>query len=517
MNAVFKKTLRSKSLRMSLVIGLIDFVLVWLIFKLTDRYIGQFSECAWERWALASAALWTLLGLVTGKLLFWKFRRRKYGVLSIAAIDVLTYLLCFVWLLPAFGVPMQSGPVPLVLIILIELLLFGEFRELVVNKMPLYYEPIVVGSQYEHGVESGTKLKEHTAEVDADILSLHNSIRTMSAAQLAKWIGSPQTSLPDGTFVARRFHADELPHDGQTPKRLVLCVDSFNNCPHINTFFNTANRCLADGGFLYIHGVTSAIKKQQILRSAPWGINYILAGVDYIWNRFIPKLESTRWFYMAVTNGKHRSFSRVEILGRICRAGFEIIDDDIREGQFFVMARKIKEPVEGDKPSYRILIRLHRVGYQGRIIDVYKFRTMYAYSEYIQNYAYQHLGLQDGGKLKDDFRVNFWGHLLRSIWLDELPMVLNLLKGDLKLVGVRPLSKHFYSLYTPEMQQLRIKVKPGLIPPFYYGEHRPVTLQDVMESERIYTESYLQHPFRTDWCYFWGSVRNILFGHARSH
>ena len=95
-------------------------------------------------------------------------------------------------------------------------------------------------------------------------------------------------------------------------------------------------------------------------------------------------------------------------------------------------------------------------------------------------------------------------------------MIVNVLKGQMKLFGVRPLSRHYFSLYTPEMQQLRIKVKPGLIPPFYYEAETPKTIEDVQASERRYIEAYLANPRTTDWKYFWGTVRNILFRHKRS-
>ena len=90
------------------------------------------------------------------------------------------------------------------------------------------------------------------------------------------------------------------------------------------------------------------------------------------------------------------------------------------------------------------------------------------FSEYIQDYIYHYQSLERGGKFKDDYRVNEAGHLLRRLWLDELPMVWNMLRGDMKLVGVRPLSRQYFGLYTPEMQALRTRTKPGLLPPFYY-------------------------------------------------
>ena len=55
-----------------------------------------------------------------------------------------------------------------------------------------------------------------------------------------------------------------------------------------------------------------------------------------------------------------------------------------------------------------------------------------------------------------------------------------------------------------------------VLPPFYYGGSRPDTIGKVQESERVYIEQYLEHPFKTDWRYFWGTVGNILFRGARS-
>ena len=229
-----------------------------------------------------------------------------------------------------------------------------------------------------------------------------------------------------------------------------------------------------------------------------------------------PKLRLTRRLYFAVTKGKKRTMSRVEILGRFYRAGFEVVDEQFREGEFFVTVCKVTEPVDDKAPSGSPIIHLRRIGKGGKEIVVHKFRTMYIYSEYVQPYIYHYQSLERGGKFKQDYRVNFWGRFLRRIWLDELPMVWNMLRGDLKLVGVRPLSRQYFGLYTPEMQQLRTRTKPGLLPPFYYDRHTPETIEDVQESERRYLEAYLKHPFATDWRYFWGIVGNILFRRKRS-
>src|SRR5690625_6535201 len=79
-------------------------------------------------------------------------------------------------------------------------------------------------------------------------------------------------------------------------------------------------------------------------------------------------------------------------------------------------------------------------------------------------------------------------------------MFINYFRGDLKLVGVRPLSTHYFELYPRELQDLRIQVKPGLVPPYYAD--LPSGLEEIQESEKRYLEAYLEHPWRTDIRYF---------------
>jgi lipopolysaccharide/colanic/teichoic acid biosynthesis glycosyltransferase len=139
---------------------------------------------------------------------------------------------------------------------------------------------------------------------------------------------------------------------------------------------------------------------------------------------------------------------------------------------------------------------------------------MHPYSEFLQDFIYKTNKLAEGGKFKDDFRVSALGHLFRKLWIDEFPMILNLFKGDIKLVGVRPLSKHYFGLYPNEIQKKRTKYKPGLIPPFYVD--LPKTFDEIVASEMKYLNQYEKSPFITDVKYFWKALWNILVKRARS-
>ena len=104
---------------------------------------------------------------------------------------------------------------------------------------------------------------------------------------------------------------------------------------------------------------------------------------------------------------------------------------------------------------------------------------------------------------------------MRKFWLDELPMIINLLKGDMKIVGVRPLSKQYFNLYSDEMKEKRLRYKPGLVPPFYVD--MPKTLEEIMESENRYLDAYSKNPVWVDIRYFFMAFYNIIFRRARSN
>jgi len=103
---------------------------------------------------------------------------------------------------------------------------------------------------------------------------------------------------------------------------------------------------------------------------------------------------------------------------------------------------------------------------------------------------------------------------MRRFWIDELPMLVNLARGDLKLVGVRPLSKHYFELYDPGLRQLRIRHRPGLIPPYYAD--MPRSLEEIQASELKYLQACEKRPIQTDWRYFWKAMYNIFLKKARS-
>ena len=96
-----------------------------------------------------------------------------------------------------------------------------------------------------------------------------------------------------------------------------------------------------------------------------------------------------------------------------------------------------------------VIFKQTRPGLHGKPFTIYKFRTM------------RDLYDERGRLLPDEDRLTRFGKWLRSISLDELPELINVLKGDMSIVGPRPLRMHYLDRYTPE-QARRHEVKPGI-------------------------------------------------------
>ncbi len=96
-----------------------------------------------------------------------------------------------------------------------------------------------------------------------------------------------------------------------------------------------------------------------------------------------------------------------------------------------------------------VLFRQVRPGLHGKPFVMYKFRTM------------RDLRDAEGKLLPDEARLTPFGRWLRSTSLDELPELLNVLRGEMSLVGPRPLLMEYLDRYTPE-QARRHEVKPGI-------------------------------------------------------
>jgi lipopolysaccharide/colanic/teichoic acid biosynthesis glycosyltransferase len=295
--------------------------------------------------------------------------------------------------------------------------------------------------------------------------------------------------------------------------RSIINLRKINTTQRPNKLFRAVNTLLPEGGY-YIGRIESYGDRKNIFfkRFGKFAGELVWLA-DFVFNRVIPRIRYADSIYFRFTNGRLHCMSIPELLGRLVYCGFEIADFKEINGLTYFVAKKINAPLEKRTSSYYPVIRLTRVGESGIPMRMYKIRTMHPYSEYLQEYIIRMNGYDENGKPANDYRVSRWGKSLRKLWLDELPQLIHVFKGEMKLVGLRPLSKVRFDEFPEDLKAERIKYKPGCIPP--YVSLRMAGDKQSIEAERIYINEYNRHPFLTDLKYFGKGIFNIILNRVR--
>lgn len=290
--------------------------------------------------------------------------------------------------------------------------------------------------------------------------------------------------------------------------------ERLNDKRRVNKYLEAVNRGLPVGGLFTGRVESARARKQAMLARYPRPLNKLVYATDYVLHRVWPKLPYARAAYFALTGGRGRVMSEMEVIGRLYACGFKMVRMEVEGSDIRFTVEKVTEPTYDMEATYGPLIRLKRVGRGGDIIKVYKFRTMSPYSEYIQAYIFERNGYDGGAGFKDDTRITTVGAFMRKFWLDELPMLWNFIKGDLKFFGVRPVSRQYLSLFPEDFQAYRKRFKPGLIPPVYV--FIPQSFEEIWKIEKAYLEDYEKRPIATDLRYIAKAVYNIVIKKVRS-
>jgi lipopolysaccharide/colanic/teichoic acid biosynthesis glycosyltransferase len=149
--------------------------------------------------------------------------------------------------------------------------------------------------------------------------------------------------------------------------------------------------------------------------------------------------------------------------------------------------------VKLDSPG-PVFFRGRRVGRNGRLFDIYKFRSM------VVDADRKGPGITTAG----DPRITRVGNALRRTKLDELPQLINVVRGEMSLVGPRPEDARYVALYTPEQRRV-LSVRPGITSP---ASLRFRQEEDLLRGEgwrRVYREQVLPAKLQIELDYLEGA------------
>ena len=161
-----------------------------------------------------------------------------------------------------------------------------------------------------------------------------------------------------------------------------------------------------------------------------------------------------------------------------------------------------------DSPGDGAIFRQRRVGRDGKLFWLYKFRTMCPDAEEQLNELLSQ-NQMDGPvfKIKDDPRITRVGRFLRKTSLDELPQLLNVLRGDMSIVGPRPALPWEVELYS-DYQRQRLYVTPGLSCYWQIAPHRnEMSFDEWVALDLKYIQ---ERSFWVDWKIIFLTVRAML-------
>lgn len=144
-----------------------------------------------------------------------------------------------------------------------------------------------------------------------------------------------------------------------------------------------------------------------------------------------------------------------------------------------------------------VIFRQRRIGLGGRPFDMLKFRTMYAGNDPGAHRAYVSRLILQGTddlrngqgcyKLEDDSRITRVGAWLRRFSIDEFPQLINVLAGEMSLVGPRPPLEYEYELYSPRHCR-RLEVVPGMTGLWQVSGRNETTFEEMIDLDLEYIE-----------------------------
>jgi exopolysaccharide biosynthesis polyprenyl glycosylphosphotransferase len=138
-----------------------------------------------------------------------------------------------------------------------------------------------------------------------------------------------------------------------------------------------------------------------------------------------------------------------------------------------------------------VVFRQERLGMNGRKFMLYKFRTMVENAEQLRAELEARNEIKDGVtfKMKSDPRITFVGRILRKTSIDELPQLVNVVKGDMSLVGPRPMLDHEVAKIKP-WQRRRMSMRPGITSAWAVAGRNRLTFEEGVKLDLEYIDRW---------------------------
>jgi exopolysaccharide biosynthesis polyprenyl glycosylphosphotransferase len=181
-------------------------------------------------------------------------------------------------------------------------------------------------------------------------------------------------------------------------------------------------------------------------------------------------------------------------LSRVAKAAKRVLDIAVAGGLLIAMAPVLLLVALAIKIESRgpVLFRQPRAGLRGKPFMVFKLRSMYVDAEARKAELMRHNEMEGGVlfKVQRDPRITRLGRWLRRLSIDEMPQLLNVLRGEMSLVGPRPLVLPESALLGDSWHARRLDLRPGLTGPWQISGRSDLTVQDMVRLDYQYVTGW---------------------------
>lgn len=495
------------------ILGGIDFVLSFLFFVLTASLFGYFSG---EQYDLSSWIPLLLLSLLV--IIFFPplrlysrhlvFSRRKHTVQLVKAFA--SSFLSFSFVVAAFALPIFAKNYGFVLLVLVLALLILTSRFIQFESGASFYlfkifgiSMIVVGAL---GILSGGETPEILRQPELAICGFLLAVASIFAVRLGL------VHLLFNSAVKRHFRRQiaVIGSDEQGNQIVSYIID--RNAPfwvagtigeHCELKTKVPKRCL--GGIEALPSIVGAHKIDELLiADQDMDKRALVSVLDFCLSNGIPV-----WFppsYLEIIDRKLYidnfcglpmiklcSPQRIWLVNKFKHSWDAFISLPLFVlllPLFGIIAAAIKLNSKGP-----VFYKAKAIGKAGREFGMYKFRSMRVNNDaqihktYVTKLIKGEIGTEgnDGKPLKitDDPRITAVGHILRKFSLDELPQLINVIKGDMSLVGPRPCLPYEYEIYK-DWYKKRASIRPGITGLWQVAGRSEVAFEDMILLDLYY-------------------------------
>lgn len=174
------------------------------------------------------------------------------------------------------------------------------------------------------------------------------------------------------------------------------------------------------------------------------------------------------------------------IVKRICDILVSIVGIIILVPLYLLIGPMIKIETKG-----KVIYKQKRIGKDGKIIQIYKFRTMVENADKKIEQLPESLKkqYQEEYKIQDDPRITKVGKILRDTNLDEMPQMINVLKGEMSIIGTRPILKEELEKYEEEDRKRLLQSKPGISGYWQVNKEKCRNYEDRIQMELYYVKN----------------------------